>query len=523
MNLGNALERAVDHHPGRVALWYADKCWTYRELDSITGRLAAALLADGIRPGDRVALLMPNCPELVFCYYACFKIGAVVVPLNARLKAPELLYMLDHAGARILISDASLFKSITGDRIRLAGLEKVFICGDSSTYADTIPFSALSQFSRETPEFPELDESAHAAIMYTSGTTVRPKGVLHTHGSYLATIRSVADTMDLSDEGADEIFAIAVPLYHTSGLALMLLPALGTGRSVLILPRFDPVETLDSLARHKVRYFFGLPFMYDAMLNSPGADDYDLSSLRAAVAGGDSVPMETFAAFRDRFGLDLCGACGMTEVAPYCFNPPYGRKKAGSIGPASAGMHLRVVDAAGKDVGTGNVGEILVKSQAMAKMYWKDEEATREAMVSGWMHTGDLGRQDDEGYIWFAGRKKEIIIRGGSNISPLEVEAVIALHPAVRDVAVTGVSHASLGEVVHAFIVPESDRAVTTKEILDFLDGRLAPYKIPEAVTVVDSLPLGPTGKVNRRALKELLAKSCDPDVHAGVRAASPI
>lgn len=504
MALHSALERARELYPDRVALIYADRRWTYGEIEAITNRLGAGLLANGVNPGDRVAMLLPNSPELVFCYYACFRIGAVAVPLNARLTGPELVYMLNHCGARLLITDEALFKDLDRERPGLVTVEKYFIRGDTSAFEGTAPFQTLLEQPLQAGNARSITGDTHAAIMYTSGTTVRPKGVLHTHRSYEATIRSVAESLKLSDEGKDEVFAIVVPLYHTSGVTLMLLPALATGRTVLVLPRFEPAATLELLSRHRVNYFFALPFMYDAMARCPAVDDYDFSSLRAAVAGGDAVPPETFAAFRERFGVELCGACGMTEVAPYSFNPPYGNNKPGSIGLPSAGMSLRLVDPSGRDAKPGCVGEILVKSEAMTVGYWNDERTTRQSIVDGWLYTGDLATVDADGYYWFAGRKKEIIVRGGSNISPLEIEAAITPHPAVKEVAVTGTPHPALGEVIHAFIVLQPDQTLTADELRQFLAGRIAGYKIPELVTFLPALPRGVTGKVNRRALKRM-------------------
>lgn len=506
MALGSALRRARERHPEKSALLFEKQRWTYAALDEITDRIGAALLKDRIRPGDRVALLLPNSPELVFLYYACFKVGAVVVPLNALLQAPELGYMINHCDARLLISDATLFAGLQDLRPDLPGVEKYYVAGDASGFSGVSPFQELLGQPHVAGEFPDIADADMAAILYTSGTTARPKGVVHTHRSFEQMAKTVTDVLGFSDSGCDAVFGIAVPLFHASGIALMLVPAFSVGATAVVLPQFVPHLVLQALADHRVDCFFALPFMYNALIHCPAAATCDLSSLRYAAAGGDSVPIEINAGFRDAFGVELCETCGMTEVAPYSINPPNGLKKTGSIGLPASGMQLRLVDDVGNEVARGCVGEILVKSEATMIGYWKDTDATAQALRDGWLHTGDLARIDEDGYYWFAGRKKEIIVKGGANISPMEIEEAISEHPAVKEAGVAGGPHDVLGQVVHAFVVLHGDRQIDGEGIKSFLRKRIAEYKIPETVGVVPALPRGLTGKIDRKRLREMAA-----------------
>ena len=271
-----------------------------------------------------------------------------------------------------------------------------------------------------------------------------------------------------------------------------------------MIPRFELPFVLEQLQQHGVTIFGALPVMLNAMLHTPGAANYDLSRLRACFAGGDAVPTEVHRRFKETFRVDVTEACGMTEVQPYAVNPLYGRGKVGSIGLAAPETTLRLVDPFDRDVETGASGEVLVRSGAMMVGYWNDPAATAATIVDGWLRTGDLARLDEDGYYWFVGRTKEIIVRAGSNISPLEVEDALYQHPAVREVGVVGVPNAELGELVRAFVALKSGATATSEELRAFVAERLAAYKVPESITFLPDLPKGLTGKVQRKALKEM-------------------
>lgn len=500
MTLQSIVRQARTRHPDRVALIAGDRRWTYREFDEITDRIGAALLLRGIRPGDRVALHFSNGPEIVFGYYACFKIGAVAVPLNIRLKGPELEYILNHCGVRLFLGHADLFAEVQAVRTRLRSVEGYFLAGDRSVFPETAPFDDLAEQPTAGIDVQRMPEAAIAAILYTSGTTARPKGVTHSHG----TLEQLsADATARIGRDRDRVFGCFVPLCHMSGFGLQMLPAVSAGATLLIIPRFEPEAVLRALAEHRASVIAGLPPMYNALVHCSTAAGEDLDSLEVCMAGGDAVPTELQRQFKARFGKAITERHGMTEVCPCFWNPGRDPEKVGSMGQPAEGIRARLVDAAAREVRPGEVGEILVKSDATMVGYWDDPAATAAALQDGWLRTGDLARQDRDGYYWFVGRKKQIIVRGGSNISPVEVEEAIRQHPAVREAGVVGVPDSTWGEVVQAYVALKEGTTSSASGLQSFLGERLAAYKIPEASHFLPELPKGLTGKIDRRALRE--------------------
>ena len=501
VTLGNAVKLGASRHPDRAALIVEDQRWSYAELDRAIDRLAQGLIAFGIKVGDRVALHLTNSFDAVVTYQACFRTGAIAVPLNTRMKGPELQYVLNHSGARLYLGQPSLFFEIDPLRSDVPSVEAWFLSGDVTAVSGVSQLAELAN-SGGTTALPHVPQDAVAAILYTSGTTARPKGVTHTH----STLGHIAgNSAAIAGPVADDVIGIVVPVCHVFGLGT-LLATYYTGSTAVIIPRFEPLFVVDQLRRHSVSIFGGLPVMLNALVHVPGPPSMELPAMRACAAGGDAVPTELQRRFKARFGVDITEGCGMTEVQPYTANPIGGLGKAGSIGRPAQGATLRLVDAFGEDVPQGEEGEVLVRSNAMTIGYWNDPEATAATITDGWLRTGDLARVDEDGYYWFVGRKKEIIIRGGSNISPLEVEEALYQHPAVREVGVVGVPDAAFGEIVAAFIALKA--AATEDELKTFLAPRMAAYKIPERIYFVPDLPKGLTGKVQRKSLKELAARS---------------
>jgi long-chain acyl-CoA synthetase len=497
MALGDALRRGRAEYPDRPALVVDEQTWSYAQFDEITDRIGAALIRLGVRSGDRVALLFTNCPEIVFCYYACFKIGAIAVPVNFRLKGPEVEYILKHSGARLVIGQSDLVSEMAGVSDGLTAVDERVLAGDASALPGARPFEELLERPATGVTFPTVDEDAVAVILYTSGTTARPKGVTHTH----ATLGQQAAIMvACGDVRPEDILGIATPLCHASGFTCQLLPAMQVGATALIIPRPDPERVLRALDRHRATWFLGLPVLCNNLVHCPGSAD--LSALRVVVSGGDAVSPELQRRFQESFGVEITELWGMTEIVPGCMNPIAGKNKVGSIGLPAPGVRVRLVDAVRRDALPGEVGEMLVKSEAVTIGYWDDPEATAAALQDGWLRTGDLAREDEDGYYWFVGRKKELIIRGGSNISPLEVEEVLYQHPAVKEAGVVGVPDATWGEIVHAYVALKEGDSATEASLKGFLKERIADYKIPEAITLLPALPKGSTGKIHRQTLR---------------------
>ena len=499
--LSQAVKAGASRHPDKPALIVEEQRWSYAELDAAIDRLAAGLVAFGIKVGDRVALHFTNGFEAVVTYQACFRTGSIAVPLNTRMKGPELQYVLNHSGARLYLGQPGLFAEIDPVRSGVQAVEGYFLSGDIPGASGVSRLADLSGASG-TGALPDVPQGAVATILYTSGTTARPKGVTHTHRTLESQANNAAA---IAVSVATDVTGIVVPVCHVFGLG-MLLATYSRGSTVVMIPRFEPLLVLDQLQRHSVTIFGALPVILNALVHVPGAAAFNLSSLRACLVGGDAVPTELQRHFKDMFGVDITEGCGMTECQPYSCNPISGRGKTGSIGRPAQDTRLRLVDPFDQDVPQGEEGEVLVQSSGMMIGYWNDPEATADTIHDGWLRTGDLARMDEDGYYWFVGRKKEIIIRGGSNISPLEVEEALYQHPAVREVGVVGQPDATFGEIVAAFIALKA--AATEDDLRQFLAPRMAAYKIPERIYFVPDLPKGLTGKVQRKALKELATRS---------------
>lgn len=510
MSLHNYLTVASVKYPQKTALIYQNCHWNYREIDEITDRIARSFLRLGIQPGDRIALHLPNCPELIFSYFACFKIGAIAVPLITLLKAPELAYILNHCGAKLCISHPGSDGELIKIQSELPQLAHYYLLDRRDPTTGFQPFTTLlnSQINHQAP-LPIVDEDAVAAILYTSGTTARPKGVTHSHATLTSTARNYIQWIDLK---STDVTLGMLTLAHIFGFSLQLLTTTMVGATLIILPNRDPAQLLTAIDRHRATKLYGLPVMYNAVVNYPAiaaADgqsfgEYNLSSLTAAYVGGDRVPLTLHDRFHQLFGIPLSEGCGMTEIVPYTMHPADRQPRIGSIGLATVGIAIRLVDKHGRDVVTGEVGEVWVKGDALMLGYWQDAQATSAAMHDGWFATGDLVRQDEDGYYWFVSRQKEIIIHGGSNISPLEVEEALYQHPGVKEAAVVGVPDPDWGEIVCAYVALQPEDHLSAANLQIFLSDRLADRKVPAQIHFLPELPKGITGKIHRKTLKEL-------------------
>jgi acyl-CoA synthetase (AMP-forming)/AMP-acid ligase II len=503
MLIGRMLTETRQRTPDKIALWFGERSWTYAELDDATQRIAAGLSAAGVRAGARVALFLPNCPELVLGYFACFKLGAIVVPLNYRYRQAEARYALEHSGATSLIVHQSLAGEVMGLSLANMGISRGYLAGGEAT-PSFHAFDALLTAEGDAPT-PTFDEQQVAAILYTSGSTARPKGVTYSHATLWQNclIQTASFQFTLAD-----VHLVSTAACHAAAFTGQLLPSVYVGGTSVLTHLPTPAQVVDAIARRGVTRVQMLPATLEDLVDyleaHPGRYH---ASWRGCTAGGDVVPLELHHRFRKVAGFDISELYGMTEVLSCITNPPFGVKKAGSIGQPTAQTSLRLVDEHDRDVPPGSTGELLVRSPAMMVGYWNDPHATAETLRGGWMHTGDLARCDDDGYYWFVSRKKEIIIRGGSNISPLEVEEVLDEHPAVHLSCVVGLPDPHLGAIVAAFVALRDDIAVapTADELRRFVAERLAAYKVPERITILRELPLNPTGKVDRKKLHALV------------------
>ncbi|MBA2590351.1 MAG: AMP-binding protein [Alphaproteobacteria bacterium] len=496
MTLHATLENSAKAFADRCWLCFEDATWSYAEGNALCEKIARGLVEQSVRPGDRVGLLFTNSPELVFCYFACFKAGAVAVPLNTRFQAAESIYALNHCGTKILVGQSDLIAPLLEARNQMTGLEHIFATGGA--LPGTQSFSALI---REVEvALPAVTNGQLAVILYTSGTTSRPKGVMHSHATLL---RQNANYLEVLGVDAYERCLVSLPLCHIAALSIWLLAGTEAGGTMTLLSRFEPGAVVHAIARDRITFAGGLPVMINALINHPDAASHDLSSLKVFMGGGDCVPLEMQKRFHQVFGVHVDELCGMTEVI-YCNQPVnLGQRRAGSIGKPFGDVRIRLEDADGNEMPDGEVGEIVAYSGAVTLGYWNDPENTRAALRGGGMHSGDLARRDADGFLWFAGRAKDIIIRGGSNISPGEVEDALYTHPAVYEAGVVGVPCRELGQRVRAYVALKPGARATDKELIDWAAKNIAAYKVPESIEFLPALPKGLTGKVLRKALRD--------------------
>jgi long-chain acyl-CoA synthetase len=450
------------------------------------------LLAAGAEPGDRIAVHLLNGPDAALSYVGCLKAGCIVVPVNTRLKGREIDYILRHSGSAFYIGQPDLYADISGSCPAIRGLQRYLTAAATDT-----GISSFDDFVRQpgrSASLPAIGMEQTAAILYTSGTTAHPKGVVHSHQSLLQTARAMRE-MELDE---DQVVLVISSMAHMIGFAMLFLPALVNGATTVITRPFEVESSLDAYARWKCTYTMGLPVILESLLEAQKAAPRDVSSGRFYFCGGDSASPALQEAFRGRFA-PICEIYGCTEIAPASWNRP-GNVRVGSIGRAGDEVAFRIVDVDGSDVESGTVGEIWVRGPHLMTGYWQD---ARLPVGDGWFHTGDLARCDGDGFYWFAGRKKEIIVRGGSNISPQEVEAVLYEHPAVAEAGVVGRPDSFWGETVVAHVALRPGHRLDEAELIAFARERLADYKTPETVVFHSDLPKSPAGKIQRRALRE--------------------
>jgi len=492
MNLAASLARNAADNPDRVAIHLGDQTTSYGELDDQSARVAGLLAARGIAPGTPIGIMLPNVPEFASVYYGILRTGAVVVPMNPLLKAREIAYYLGDSGAPVIFA-----WHVTAPEVEIgakeAGAEAILV--DPATFPDIL--------ATASPAPQVVDRAAYdtAVVLYTSGTTGHPKGAELTHANLINNVEvSAADLFQL---GPDDLIFGGLPLFHAFGQTCTLNAAIMTGASLTVLPRFDAAKALGILADQRVTIFAGVPTMFSALLHVPDRSDYDVSALRLCISGGAAMPVEVLRQFEDAFDCIVLEGYGLSETSPVAsFNHPGRERKPGSIGTPIRGVEMRVVDASGAEVPQGEVGEIAIRGHNIMKGYLNRPEATAEAVSDdGWFRTGDIGRVDEDGYYYIVDRKKDLIIRGGYNIYPREIEEVLYEHPEVAEAAVVGIPHPELGEEVGAAVALKPGATVTPDELRSYVKSQVAANKYPRRVWIVDALPKGPTGKILKKEI----------------------
>jgi long-chain acyl-CoA synthetase len=492
-NLAHNLNDISERHGDRTAIKLDETDVPYRALDAAAAATAQLLREKGVRPGDRVGLMLPNVPYFAIVYYGILRAGAVVIPMNVLLKERETGFYLSDPQARAVFAWHE-FADAARTGAEQAGAECIVVGpGEFEELLGTVGEVDVAIEPREDDDT--------AVILYTSGTTGKPKGAELTHGNLGRNVAEAVSLFGLGDDG--EVILGALPLFHAFGQTCALNASIGAGGCLTLTPRFDASKALGIIERDRVTVFEGVPTMYSAMLHHPDRANHDTSSLRICVSGGAAMPVEVLRQFEDAFGCKILEGYGLSETSPVAsFNHPDRERKAGSIGTPIAGVEMKVVDDGGEEVPRGEVGEIVIRGHNVMKGYWNRPEATADAIdADGWFKTGDLARIDEDGYFFIVDRKKELIIRGGFNVYPREIEDVLYEHSAIREAAVIGVPHDQLGEEVAAAVSLKPGASITPDELRAYVKQQVAAYKYPRHVWIVDDLPKGPTGKILKREI----------------------
>ena len=461
MNLATNLTDSARLEASRTALAFGGDELSYAELDAASARAAGMLRARGLLPGDRVGVMLPNVPQFAMAYYGVLRMGGIVVPMNPLLKAREVQHYVSDSGAALVLDDPA-----------------------------TLP-------SDGEPDFGVVDRDADdtAVILYTSGTTGRPKGAELTHANLA---RNVDVMRGLISVEAQDVIVGALPLFHSFGQTCGLNTAVAAGACLALIPRFVPGDVLELVERRRVTVFEGVPTMYAALLHAVERERHDVSSLRVCVSGGAALPLEILHGFETAFGCVVLEGYGLSETSPVASFNRADLRKPGSIGTPVDGVEMRLLEPTPE-----GVGEIAIRGHNVMKGYWRNPDATRQAIDgAGWFRSGDLARVDEDGCYFIVDRKKELIIRGGYNVYPREVEEVIYEHPAVREAAVVGIPHPELGEEVGACVALKDGVEADEADVREFVKTQVAAYKYPRHVWFVDELPKGPTGKILKRAIE---------------------
>jgi long-chain acyl-CoA synthetase len=491
LNLASIVTEGAARAPQSPAIRLGDAELSYDDLDQRSARLATLLRQRGLEPGDRVGVMLPNVLEFPVAYYGVLRAGCVVVPMNVLLKRREIAFYLEDSGARTLLAWHGFAAEAEGGAAD-AGVEPIEVQPQS--------FAALLAEHEPTPGLADTAEEDTAVILYTSGTTGKPKGAELTHANLFR--NADVSSRTTSEIAAGDVVFGGLPLFHSFGQTVSMNASLMVGACLTLVPKFDPGEALATIQRDRVTHFYGVPTMYGALLHHPERGSYDTSSLRTCITGGASMPVEVLRGFEQAFGAIVLEGYGLSETSPVSSsNHPDRERKPGSIGTPLEGVEMRVVDEDDEEVAQGEVGEIVIRGHNIMKGYWQRPDATAEAMRGGWFHSGDMARVDEDGYFYIVDRKKDLIIRGGYNVYPREVEEVLYEHPKIREAAVIGVPHDQWGEEIGAAVVLHDGEELPPEEVSAYVKERIAAYKYPRLVWFVEELPKGPTGKILKREI----------------------
>ncbi|MDM7998759.1 MAG: long-chain-fatty-acid--CoA ligase [Dehalococcoidia bacterium] len=501
MNLVELSEAKLRNSGEYAALVFEGQEISNAQMEQASRRLATALKSLGVKQGDRVLVQMPNRPEVFQSFGAIWRLGAAVVPVNHMISPEESSYIYQDTGAETLISSTDFLPRIQACRTSTPDLKNVILAGPSVPKG-YLSYQELIKGHEETASIAETNDGDLAAIVYTAGTTGRPKGVMHSHRSLYESGRIFYQQVPVR---AGTVSVFVLPMCHIFGIACMVAAYFHEKGRAVILSSFTIDKIFEAIQTYRGNLFVGVPTLYVYMLLHPDPKKYDLSSMKWWISGAAALAPETWYEFKDKFGFEIIEGWGMTETgATGCCNPYDQPKKPGSIGKASPGVLLKIVDDSGREMPQGQQGEIVIKTPGVMMGYWRRQKETEETLKDGWVWTGDIGYVDEDGFYFITDRKKDLIIKSGENICPREIEEVIMTHPKVCEAAVVGVKDSVYGEEIKAFVVAKPGMQVTPEELQDFCIARLKRFKTPKDFAFVDSLPKSLVGKVLRRELRRM-------------------
>ncbi|WP_438823716.1 fatty acid--CoA ligase family protein [Bacillus sp. JJ1764] len=488
------------------------KSSTYAELDAAITKFASGLEKLGVKQGDHIALLLGNSPHFVISLYGALRLGATVIPVNPIYTQDEIGYILNNGDVKVVVGLDMMIPLAEKVHTHLPKVEHFIICETDqkgleqpgvenlSVYSKMKSFTDTVATGEITFKGPELQDDDTAIILYTSGTTGKPKGAMLTHKNLYSNAKDIGDYLKMNSD--DKVITV-LPMFHVFCLTVALNAPLLSGASLLIEPKFSPKEIFRITKEYKATVFAGVPTMYNFLYQFPESNPEDLQSLRLCISGGASLPVALLKNFEQKFNVLISEGYGLSEASPVtCFNPLDRPRKAGSIGTSILNVENKVVNELGEEVPVGEVGELIVRGPNVMKGYYKMPEETAATIREGWLYTGDMARMDEQGYFYIVDRKKDLVIVGGYNVYPREVEEVIYNHPDIVEVAVLGIPDPNQGEAVAAYVVSKNPD-VTAEQLLAYCKEHLAKYKVPTTIEFLEELPKNTTGKILRRALKK--------------------
>ncbi|SDJ88223.1 fatty acid--CoA ligase family protein [Sediminibacillus albus] len=514
MNLSDQISVTAQQHPEKTAYIFEGKDTTYQQLESSISRFADSLQQMGYQKGDHLALAVGNSPYFIIGMYGALRAGITVIPINPIYTPDEMAYILQDGDVKGIITMDVLAAKFEAISDVLTDVRHVIIAETGEAVSQSAgdfllkrmkPFAKMIEEGSSVFSRPQLKENDTALVLYTSGTTGKPKGAMLTHKNLYSNAKDVADYLEM--DGKDKVIA-ALPMFHVFCLTVALNAPLMNGGSVLIVPKFSPEAVFKIARKHGATVFAGVPTMYNYLLQTPGSHKEDFQTIRLCISGGAAMPVALLKNFEQKFQVMVSEGYGLSEASPVtCFNPLDRERKPGSIGTNIKNVVNKVVDEFGEELPAGEVGELVVKGPNVMAGYYKMPEETEAILKDGWLYTGDMARMDEDGYFYIVDRRKDMIIVGGYNVYPREVEEVLYEHPEIAEVAVVGMPDRDTGEAVICFVVSENP-SLSEEDVISFCQERLAKYKVPVALEFLAELPKNTTGKILRKQLREQVAPS---------------